>query len=291
MKPTIRTAAQWLIVSYMISLAFGLPPAYAGTLKRVARDPYVGAIVIDNAKGKVIFEDNADEKGYPASMLKLMNLLVILEKVNEGVLHLNDKVPVTAEASRMGGTQVWLKENEVFTIDELLYALIVRSANDAAVALAIHIAGSKDAFVELMNQRAEELGMKSTQFHSVHGLPPGSDQKPDVTTARDMAILSREVLKHPDALRYTSILERGFRDNTVIMRSHNPLLKTFEGCDGLKTGYFFAAGFSIAATARRGDARVIAVVLGSTTKKIRNTKAAELLARGFLAIPRKAIKP
>ncbi len=277
---------RWCILYAIITMIFGLHPAYAGKLKRVANDPYVGAIVIDNAKGKVIFEKNADKKSYPASTLKLMDLLIILEQVKAGVLRLDDKVPVTAEASRMGGTQVFLKEKEVFTIDELLYALMIQSANDAAVALAIHIAGSKDAFAELMNQRAKELGMKSTEFHSVHGLPPGPGQQPDITTARDMAILAREVLKFPEMLRYTSTRERGFRNNKFVMRSHNPLLKSFKGCDGLKTGYFSAAGFSIVATAKRGDIRVIAIILGSKNKKTRNTKAAELLAKGFLAIPR-----
>ncbi len=280
-------AKKRLVLSAVLLLALVIHHAHAVKLKRIARDPYLGAIVIDNASGKVLFEDNADKKGYPASMLKLMNLLIILENVKEGALRLDEEVLTTAEASRMGGTQVWLKENEVFSIDELLYALIVQSANDVAVALAIHIAGSKDAFTELMNKRARELGMNSTKFHSVHGLPPGPGQKPDVTTARDMAILARELLKHPEALGYTSTRERGFRNNSVIMRSHNPLLKTFKGCDGLKTGYFYAAGFEIAATAQRRDTRVIAVILGSTNKKTRNAKAAELLAQGLLTAPKK----
>ena len=269
-------------MSVVLLLVFATCPAYAGKLKRIARDPYLGAIVIDNASGKVLFEDNADAKGYPASMVKLMDLLIILEKVEQGVLRMDEKVLTTAEASKIGGTQVWLKENEVFTIDELLYALIVQSANDVAVALAIHIAGSKDAFTELMNERAHALGMTSTEFQSVHGLPPGPGQKPDITTARDMAILSRELLKHPEALRYTSIRERGFRDNSLIMRTHNPLLKTFKGCDGLKTGYIYAAGFSIAVTAKRNNRRVIAIVFDCSNKKTRNKKAAELLAKGFL---------
>jgi D-alanyl-D-alanine carboxypeptidase (penicillin-binding protein 5/6) len=159
---------------------------------------------------------------------------------------------------------------------------MIQSANDAAVALALHLAGSKQALVDMMNQRADELGMERTTFHSVHGLPPGQGQKPDVTTARDMATLGRAVLRHPDLLRYTSTKERGFRDGSFIMRTHNKLLHTFDGCDGLKTGYFRAAGYSVTATAKRGDRRVVAVILGSKSKDARNTKAGELLAKGLM---------
>lgn len=253
----------------------------------IARDPYVGAIVIDADSGQILTTDNPDAKAYPASVLKLMSLLIILDNIQAGKLNLQDKVLVSAEASRIGGSQVYLKENETFTIDELLYALMVQSANDAATALAIHLAGSKDGFVELMNQRARALGMKFTEFHSIHGLPPGPGQKPDVTTPRDMARLARELLKYPDTLRYTSTRERGFRNNKFIMRTHNHLLGRIEGCDGMKTGYFAAAGYSIVATARRGDNRVIAIVMGSLTKRSRDTKAAELLAKGFMLMPKK----
>jgi serine-type D-Ala-D-Ala carboxypeptidase (penicillin-binding protein 5/6) len=171
----------------------------------------------------------------------------------------------------------------------MLYALIVQSANDAAVALAEKVAGSTDAFVELMNRRAKELGMNSTVFHSVNGLPPGKGQEYDVTTARDLSVLCHEVLKHPDTLRYTSTRKRPFRPNvagkTVVMRTHNHLLGHVEGCDGLKTGYITASGFSIAVTAARHGQRVIVVVLDSTTLKMRDAKAAELVAKGFAALP------
>ena len=245
-------------------------------------NPYRGAIVVDAADGKVLFEDHADARGYPASVLKLMDLLIILEKVDQGVLKLTDPVTATAESSRIGGSQVYLKENEVFTIDELLYALMIQSANDAATALAIHIAGTKDGFVDLMNQRAKELGMASTTFRSVHGLPPEPGQKPDVSSARDFSILCRELLKHKDTLRYTSIRQKGFRNDTFGMQTHNNLLGSFEGCDGFKTGYFKTAGFSIAATAERGGRRIIAVILGSETKQVRDAKARELLTKGFM---------
>lgn len=270
-------------------------PAKAAARATLSRDPYLGAIVVDAATGKVLFEDQADAKGYPASVLKLMDLLIILERIKAAQFSLQDPVTVSARASKVGGSQVWLAEKEVLTIDELLYALMVQSANDAALALAEKVAGTPEAFVELMNQRARALGMNNTVFHSVHGLPPGAGQQPDFTTSRDFALLCRELLKHPDALRYTSTRERPFRPNagekTVIMRTHNHLLGEVEGCDGFKTGYFTTAGYSIAATASRRGQRVIAVVLGSLDRKVRDAKAAELLAKGFLAMPAAAPAP
>ena len=256
-------------------------------LEKKSADPYLGAILIDADTGQILFEDHSDTKGYPASVLKMMNLLIIMEKINAGAMRLDDKITISGEVSKIGGSQVYLKENEIFTVDELLYAFMVQSANDAATALAIQAAGSKDGFVALMNQRARELGMKSTVFHSIHGLPPAKDQLPDVTTARDLARLARELLKYPDSLKYTSCRERGFRDDKFIMRNHNHLLGAFAGCDGLKTGYFKNAGYSIAATAKRGNARVIAVVLGSKAKKTRDQKAAELLSKGLAMLAQK----
>ncbi len=276
-----------------LAVMFCLAPhaSNAASLENLSANPYKGAIVVDADTGQILVEDNSDTKGYPASVLKLMDLLLILDKIQEGKLSLQDKVTVTADAAKIGGSQVYLKENEVFTVDELLYALMVQSANDAAMALALHLAGSKDGFVALMNERAQSLGMKSTEFHSIHGLPPGKDQQADVTTARDLSLLCREVLKYPDTLRYTSTRKRGFRDNQFTLETHNHLLSKVEGCDGLKTGWFKAAGYSMAVTAKRGDTRLIAVVMGSTDRKIRDSKAAELLATGFLKAPKKEVAP
>jgi D-alanyl-D-alanine carboxypeptidase (penicillin-binding protein 5/6) len=267
------------------STAAGTPAVHNNT---IARSPYIGAIVVEAATGKVLFENEADAKGYPASVLKLMDLLIILEKVERGQLSFQDQVPVSAKASKTGGSQVWLAEKESFTLDEMLYALMVRSANDVAVALAEKIGGSTEGFVELMNQKAKALGMNNTVFHSVHGLPPAPGQHHDVTTARDLTILCREVLKHPDTLRYTATRERPFRPNagpkTVIMRTHNHLMARIDGCDGLKTGYIAQAGFSIAVTAQRNGQRIIVVVLDSTDLKTRDNKAAELVTKGFAAL-------
>lgn len=256
-------------------------------VEAIARDPYVSALVIDADTGKILFSENPDTVVYPASVLKLMGLLVILDRIQQGKNTLEEMVQVTVEAAKTGGSQVYLDPKEQFSVEDLLYALAVQSANDAAVALASHIAGSKDGFVALMNEKAAELGMKNTRFYSVHGLPPSEGQKVDQTTASDMAILSRALVSRPDALKYTGTRSRGFRDNKFMMRNHNHLLGDVEGCDGLKTGYFEAAGFSIAATAKRGGVRVIAIVMGSKDRKIRDAKTKELLAKGFALLPPK----
>ena len=255
----------------------------------ISSNPYLGAIVVDAASGRVLFEDKADAKGYPASVLKLIDLLIILERIEQKQLSFQDQVPVSAKSSKTGGSQVYLAEKESFTVDEMLYALMVQSANDAAVALAEKVAGSTDAFTELMNKKAKALGMHSTVFHSVHGLPPARGQEHDVTTARDLSILCRELLlKHPDTLRYTSTRERPFRpnagDKTLIMRTHNHLLGHVEGCDGLKTGYITQAGFSIAVTASFHGQRIVAIVLDSIDLKTRDNKAKELVAKGFAVL-------
>jgi len=272
------------LISALILLQLLCTATPASALKVISKSPYSGAIVIDAATGRVLFEDNADARGYPASITKLMVLLVILEAVEAHRLTLDEPVTVTAQVSKIGGSQVYLKQNEVFPVDELLYALVVQSANDAATALAIHYAGSKEAFVKLMNKRAQEIGMKDTVFRSVHGLPPGRGQLPDVSTPRDIAKLCRELLKRTSALKYTSTKRRLFRADAAepfVMMNHNRLLRNAEGCDGLKTGYFRAAGFSIAATASRKHQRAIAVVLGASNGRVRDAKARAILDKGL----------
>ena len=251
----------------------------------ISKTPYIGAIIIDADTGATLFEDKANVPGYPASTLKLMTLLVIQEKIDAGVVKLTDTVKVSVEAYKTGGSQVYLDPKETFPVEDMLYAMMIQSANDASVALAEHVAGSKEAFVKLMNDRAQQLGMKDTRFASVHGLPPSAGQKHDVSTARDMAILSRELCKHPAVFAYTSATYRQLRADTpkpFDMRTHNPFLKEgVAGCDGFKTGYTASAGWSIVVTAKRNDRRVIVVVLGSDDRKMRDAKARELLNQAF----------
>ena len=268
----------------MISILFGWALTLSAAQAMTPTNPYVGAIVIDAADGRVLFADGADKPGYPASMLKLMDLFIILDRVERGQLRLDEIVPVTKEAAAMGGSQVWLDPRESFPVEELVYALMVQSANDAAMALAIHIAGSREGFVRLMNEKARELGLSPiTQFQSPHGLPPGAGQRPDMTTPRDFARLCQALLaKHPEALQYTSVIRRPFRPDAaqpVIMGNHNELLGTFPGCDGLKTGWIRASGYCLAATVERDGRRVISVLMGSASKKANVEKTKELISR------------
>lgn len=253
----------------------------------ISRDPYYSAVVIDAATGKILLEDHASAVAYPASMVKLMNLFLIMDDVKAGKLRLDEPVTVTREVSKIGGRQVWLKEGEVFPLEELIYAMMIHSANDAAAALAIRDSGSCDAHAARMSARARELGLRNTVFHSVHGLPPGQGQEIDVTSALDMALLAKALLaEHPETLKYTAIATRPFREgNPVQLTSSNKLLGVVPGCDGLKTGYFSEAGFSITATALRNGQRVITVVLGSKNKTVRDAKAAEFIEKGFARIP------
>lgn len=278
----IVTIMKRLLVVLIIAL-LGNQTTWAARAKVdvIARDPYVSALVVEAKSGKVLFDENSRTIVYPASVLKLMDLLVILEYVEQGKLQLDEMVQVTDDAAKMGGSQVYLDPKEQFTVEELLFALAVQSANDAAVALAIHVAGSVEEFVAMMNQKADELGMKDTTFHSVHGLPPASGQSPDVTTAFDLSLLGRELTRHQEIFKYTSMKQRDFRGGAFVMRNHNHLLRQVFGCDGFKTGYFKAAGFSIIATAIRDETRIIAIVMGSVDRKVRDAKAAELIAKGF----------
>jgi D-alanyl-D-alanine carboxypeptidase (penicillin-binding protein 5/6) len=251
-----------------------------------ARDPYYGAVVIDASSGTILYEDHAAAAAYPASMIKLMNLFVILDEVKAGKLRLNEPVTVAREVSQVGGRQVWLKEGEVFLLEELIYAMMIHSANDAAAALAIRASGSKEAHAARMTAKARALGLRNTVFHNVHGLPPAPGQAADVTSALDMAMLSKALLEqHPETLKYTSITTRSFRESKPVqLTSSNKLLGRVPGCDGLKTGYFEAAGFSIAATAQRDGRRVIAVMLGCKDKNVRDAKAAEWIEKGFIRL-------
>ena len=276
---------------FLAAVSLVLPAALGAAISRA---PYLGAIALDASDGRVLFEDGADRPGYPASMLKLMDLFIVLDRVAQGRVRLDDRVLITKEVAAIGGSQVYLDPRESFTVEELLYALMIQSANDAAMALALHVAGTRDGFVRMMNDKARELGLSPvTQFQSPHGLPPGAGQRPDITTPRDFAKLCRALLQaHPEALKYTSMTYKVFRENPLFeMRTHNHLLGAVPGCDGLKTGYFADAGYSIAATAQRDGARVIVVVMGSVDRKTRDAKATELLAQALPEAARAPLAP
>jgi D-alanyl-D-alanine carboxypeptidase (penicillin-binding protein 5/6) len=251
-------------------------------------EAFRSAIVIDAATGKVLVEAAADVQNPPASVTKLMTFAVIQDKLQRGELTLQTPVTIAAEAAKMGGSEAWLVHNEKVSVEELLYLLMVQSANDAAVALAIHTTGSKEAFVELMNAKARELGMTHTEFHSPHGLPPGKGQEADLSTARDIALLCRQLIAKTDILRYTSTRTHEFHHANGVVNNfinHNHLLGLVPGCDGFKTGWYAKAGYSLATTVQRNGRRIIAVVLGSPERKGRDTLTTQLVERGFAALP------
>lgn len=257
----------------------------------LVRADYKGAIVMDAASGAVLHEENSDVVSPPASVTKLMTFLVVHDALLAGKLQLSTPVPVAKEDAKIGGTQVWLDPRESFPVEELLYALMIQSANDAANALARAAAGSREAFVVQMNARAKSLGLTHTTFRSPHGLPPANRkiEDGDLTSPRDLALLSRELLLHTDILKYSSVKTRpfgtGVRAEPVVMTNHNHLLGAVAGCDGLKTGFTNAAGFCLAATAQRDGKRVIAVVMGSPDRRTRDAHVRRLIEEGLAKIP------
>ena len=238
-------------------------------------------ITINATTGEVLAGQEPDRQGAPASMTKMMLALLVMEAVKDGQLRLSDTVQASRLASKMGGSQVYLKEGETFSVEEMMSALLIGSANDAAVALAERLAGSVSGGVRRMNDRGAALKLAATRFASVHGLPPGAGQDGDVATPRDMARLSQELVKFPDILRWTSTLEAPFRNGSFILRNSNHLIGLFPGADGLKTGHFREAGYNLAATASRGNLRLITVVMGAPSNKDRFAEAARLLEEGF----------
>src|SRR5712691_9959453 len=215
-------------------------------------------------------------------MTRMMRtVLIAMERVRDHQLSLTDPVRASAWASRIGGSQVYLAEGETFPLGELLKAVMIASANDAAVAVAEHIAGSSAAFVELMNARAKALGLADTTYQSPHGLPPGAGQTADMTSAHDLAVLGRELMRFPEVMRWAGTPAAGFRNDTLQMSNTNHLVRTYPGATGLKTGYYHEAGFSVTATATRNDLTLIAVVLGVPTKQGCFTETARLMNETF----------
>jgi len=239
------------------------------------------AVLMDAASGEVLFEANSHARLPPASMVKMMVGLIVMEKLKDGSLHLDEEVAVSAKAAKMGGSQVYLKQGEVFTVEQMMKAIMIHSANDASAAVAEHIAGSTESFVDLMNLRAKELGMQDTEFHSVHGLPPGRGQQMDLTSAHDMALLGRALVEYPKVLEWTSTVEEPFRDGKFLLHNTNRLLTRYKGMDGIKTGYIRQSGFCITATAARDSTRMIAVVMGTPNNATRAAETTRLLTLGF----------
>lgn len=238
------------------------------------------ALLIEPTTGKLIYEKNIDEKFAPASVTKIMTMLLTMEEVDSGKITLQDKVTCSENAKKMGGSTMLLETGEIRTVEDLLKGVAIASGNDAAVALAEYLGGTEEAFVGMMNKRAQELGMTNTTFKNCNGLPAAGHE----STARDISLMSMELLKHPQILKYSGTymetISEG-RKSPIELVNHNKLVRFFDGCDGLKTGYTEEAKYCISATATKNGVRMLSVIMGAPTYKIRNRDAGMLLNYGF----------
>lgn len=237
------------------------------------------AVLIEANTGTLLYAKNPNEALPPASVTKIMTILLVVEALDNGSISLTDKISVSANAASMGGSQVFLKEGEEFTVEELLKSTVIASANDAAVALAEYVAGSEEGFVDLMNKRAKELGLKNTYFENTTGLD--DDTERHLTSAYDIGIMSRELISHEIVLKYSNIWQDTIRNGEFTLTNTNRLVRYYSGCTGLKTGSTDKAGFCISATAERNGMHLIAVIMGSDTRDERNNSARALLDYGF----------
>ena len=236
------------------------------------------ACLIEQSSGLIIYDYNMHEKLRPASVTKIMSLLLIMEALDSDKIQLTDKIPCTEDAAKMGGSQIWLDVRETLTVEEMLKAICVVSANDCVVAMADYLEGSQDAFVKKMNQKAQELGMNDTTFKNCHGI----DEDGHLTSAYDIAIMSRELLmNHPSITKYTTIWMDSLRDGKSSLVNTNKLVRNYNGCTGLKTGSTSIALYNLSASATRNNLSLIAVVLKAPTPAIRFSNAQKLLDYGF----------
>ncbi len=236
------------------------------------------AILIEQTTGKVLYAHNIHEQLRPASVTKVMSILLIMEALENGKISLTDQVPCSENAASMGGSQIWLDPRETLSVDDMLKAICVNSANDCVVAMAEYIAGTEESFVQMMNDKAKELGMNDTTFKNCHGL----DEDGHVTSSYDIALMSRELLtKYPDVTRYTTIWMDTLRDGKSQLSNTNKLIKNYKGATGLKTGSTSLALYNLSASATRDDLSLIAVIMKAPSTKIRFEEATKLLDYGF----------
>ena len=236
------------------------------------------AILIEQSTGQILYSHNIHEQLRPASVTKVMSILLIMEALDSGKISLTDSVPCSENASSMGGSQIWLDPRETLSVDEMLKAICVASANDCVVAMAEYIAGSEEAFVQMMNDKAKELGMNDTCFKNCHGL----DEDGHVTSALDISLMSKELLNnHPSITKYTTIWTDSLRDGKSQLSNTNKLIKNYKGATGLKTGSTGLALYNLSASATRDDLSLIAVIMKAPSTKVRFAEAQKLLDYGF----------
>lgn len=274
------------VLLFLISLLLPISVLASGTTM-MANDTLASnaksAILIEATTGEVLFEKNSHEKLAPASMTKLMSMLIIIEAIENGIINWDQKITISENASKMGGSQILLETNEEMSVSDLFKGVAVASGNDAVVALAEAVAGTVDEFVNMMNQKAKELGLKDSNFKNPHGL----DEANHYSSAYDMSIIAKELVKHEQVLKYTSIYEDYLRkgtDKEFWLVNTNKLVRFYKGADGLKTGYTDTAGYCLTATAKKGEVRLIAVTMNEPSSSVRNSEVTSMLDYGFAKI-------
>lgn len=268
------------VMLVILALIVGMIPVSVGAVE--LNVPAKSAVLMDAATGTVLYEQDAHTALPPASVTKIMTMLLIMEAIDSGRIGWEDSVTASESAAAKGGSQIYLKVGEVMPVSTLLKSVTVSSANDAACALAEYIAGSESAFVDMMNARAKELGMKNTHFVNCTGLDDEESAKEHRTSAYDIALMSRELLtKHPDIKKYTTIWMDTIRDGSFGLSNTNKLVRFYQGATGLKTGYTSLAGFCLSASAQRDGMELIAVVLGCNTSAERFAACKSMLDHGF----------
>lgn len=273
-----RIISMLIITCFMTSIL--APSTLAAEKKQELVDNVKSAILIDRDTGTIMYEKNSEEKLPPASMTKIMTMLLIMEAIDQGKLKLDEKIRTSEHAASMGGSQIFLEPGEEMTTEEMLKGIAIGSGNDAAVAVAERLAGSEEEFVHLMNKKAKELGLESTQFQNVTGLPVADHY----SSAKEMALMAKELLKYEDITKFTGTYEDYLREDTdkkFWLVNTNRLVKFYPGVDGLKTGFTAEAKYCLTATAMKNGMRVIAVVFGAPTSKERNAQVTKMLDYAF----------
>ncbi|GKU81078.1 D-alanyl-D-alanine carboxypeptidase family protein [Niallia sp. NCCP-28] len=275
MKRIISIVITTVVLALMI-----VSPTFAAEKKGELVNNVKSAILIDRDTGTILYEKNSNEKLPPASMTKVMTMLLIMEALDQGKLKMDEKIRTSEYAASMGGSQIFLEPGEEMTTEQMLKGIAIGSGNDAAVAVAERLAGSEEAFVEMMNNKAKELGLKNTEFKNVTGLPVNDHY----STANDMALMAKELLKYQDITKFTGTYEAYLRENTdkkFWLVNTNRLVKFYPGVDGLKTGFTNEAKYCLTATAEKNGMRVIAVVFGAPSSKERNAQVTKMLDYAF----------
>ena len=276
------------ILIVLISLFFVIPIVSAEENDTILAKNAKSAILIEESTGQILYEYNSHEKNAPASMTKMMSLLLIMESIEKGVINWDQMITVSSNASSMGGSQILLETGEKMSVNDLVKGISIASGNDAVVALAEAIAGTEENFVKMMNDKAKELGLKDTNFKNCHGL----DEEGHYSSAYDMAYIGRELVRHEKILEYSSIYESYLREGTnkkIWLVNTNKLVRFKQGVDGLKTGYTEGAGFCLTATMKQDGMRVIATVMGEPDSTTRNSEVSSMLDYAFATVGLKKV--